>query len=335
MIFPSSFLLQDNVFVTKGHMTLDNDDKKWLSDRCGAAVRFDEPMARCTSLGVGGPAGALVCPTRIDLLVELVDYCRHRQITYHVIGGGTNLLVGDKGVEGIVVSLKSLPKKISVHERENGDAGLLAATAGVRTHSLCRFAVKRGLGGLGFAVGIPGTVGGAIAMNAGTRGHSMADVVERIEVICPDGLRQTVFRGRLSFSYRKLSFDCPQPVSKGAAIILSARFSLRRSDPERLAAAAKRALNARRQTQPPEWGSAGCFFKNPGGEKSAGELIEQAGLKGKSIGNARVSEKHANFLINAGGATAEDFIALIDQVRETVATAFGIELEPEVKIIGT
>lgn len=335
MIFLSPFLFQDSLLVKKKHMTLGNNDKKWLADRFGAAVRFDAPMAEYTSLGVGGPAGALVFPHRIPLLEELTDFCRHREIPYHIIGGGTNLLVRDRGVKGIIVSLKAISKKISVNTTESEVGRILEAAAAVGTPSLCRFAVKKGFEGLNFAIGIPGTVGGAIAMNAGSSGQSVADVVESIEVICPDGIRHTVFKNRLSFSYRRLSFEFPQPVSGRPAIILSARFSLRRSDPGQLQADAQQALKVRRQTQPAEWGSAGCFFRNPAGERSAGELIERAGLKGKSIGNAQVSKKHANFLVNTGGAAAEDFINLMNQVQETVSKTFGIDLEPEVKIIGT
>lgn len=315
-------------------MTLTTDDRKWIEGYFKDAARFDEPMAKYTSLRVGGPAEALIFPHGISALCDLLRFCSRRRIPYYMIGGGTNLLVKDNGVKGIVVSLKAFPKEIVI-KGEKEDRQIVEAAAGVKTDSLCRFAVEKGLQGLNFAVGIPGTIGGAIAMNAGSTSGAMAEVIDSLQVLHPDGTKKMYSKHELSFSYRDLFINYPEQASGKTAIILSGRFLLRLSSHRELQIEAERILKAKKRSQPSGGASAGCFFKNPVGEKSAGELIEQAGLKGKSTGNAQVSTKHANFMINTGGATAGDIIALMEEVQVTVSKMFGVDLKPEVKIVGT
>lgn len=335
MGFPSFFLFPKSLLGKDQPMMLKKEDKAWLADCFGEAVQFNAPMAKYTSLGVGGPVDVLVFPTRISLLSKLFDFCSRREIPYDIIGAGTNLLVKDTGVAGVIVSLKALSKKIAVTTGGDENGFIVEATAGVKTAALCRFALEKGFAGFNFAVGIPGTVGGAIAMNAGTGGRSMADIIESVEVLLPDGLRRNYPRKKLSFSYRGFGLDGPDRVSGREAIILSGRFSTEHADRRALQVDAKQKQEARRRTQPVGWGNAGCFYKNPEGEMSAGALIEMAGLKGRAVGNAQVSKKHANFLVNTGGATANEFITLMAEIEKTVSQTFGIDLEPEVKIIGT
>ncbi len=334
MAFLSPFLFPDNMFIEKRKMTLRKDDRKWIEGYFKDAAQFDAPMAQYTSLRVGGPAEALIYPHNIAALCELLRFCSRRQIPYYIIGGGTNLLVKDKGIKGIVVSLKAFPNEISI-KGEHKNSLIVEATAGVKTASLCQFAVENGLQGLNFAIGIPGTVGGAIVMNAGTTGGTVADVIDSLQVLHPDGTMKTYPKNELCFSYRALFFNYPEQASGKGVVILSGIFLLEPSGRQELQIEAEKILKTRKRSQPSGWAGAGCFFKNPAGEKSAGELIERAGLKGKYVGNAQISTKHANFLINTGGATAGDIIALMNEVKETVSRMFGVDLKPEVKIIGT
>ncbi len=318
----------------RAKQALGHKDRKWLVHRFGKAVRFDEPMSRHTSFRIGGPADAFVSVKGIGELKMLISFCRENGISFLTVGDGTNLLVTDAGVRGVVVTWASGFRTISIHRAENGGA-TVRALAGARTRMLCRFAVDSGLAGLNFAVGIPGTVGGALMMNAGTPQGCMADVVEAVEILHPGKDPETVSRERLRFSCRRLQWGAESDSVEDKVVLLSGFFRLHRADPNLLKAEADALLKARREKQPWRSPSAGCFFKNPPGAKSAGELIDSAGLKGKSMGGARVSRRHANFLVNTGKASASDVLALAKQVQETVSQVFGVHLEPEVKIIGS
>ncbi len=305
--------------------------RKWLSDTLNAAVRFDEPMAAHTTLGVGGAAWAFAVPESLSQLQALVSGAVQRQIPYQVIGSGSNLLVKDRGVPGLVICLNRCLSRIE--EFGCGRKGMVSAMAGVRLPVLCGYAQRRGLAGLEFAWGIPGTVGGAVFMNAGTASGAMADVVQSVSVLLPENRILRLEKEELSFSYRKLS--CPVPDwDRGKAIILEASLSLEPENPGVLRERAARMLRKRRETQPVLAKSAGSFFKNPAGGKSAGELLDQAGLKGMTIGGARISPRHANFIINLGNATAADILALVEIARQAVLKKFGVYLETEVKIVG-
>jgi UDP-N-acetylmuramate dehydrogenase len=202
-------------------------------------------------------------------------------------------------------------------------------------NAICGFSLREGLSGMNFALGIPGTVGGAVAMNAGTALGAMQDVLRRIEVLLPDGRTAILERETFGFSYRKLIWKSDFNGGKEMSpIVLKAVFALRPDDPEILRMQAREIIRKRKERQPLWVPSAGCFFKNPDGESPAGMLIDQAGLKGKSVGGAAISEKHANFFINRENASAKDVLALMELVQETVENKFGIELEPEVKIVG-
>jgi UDP-N-acetylmuramate dehydrogenase len=315
-------------------MVLDSDSKIWLESRFKNSVRFDESMSKHTSLRVGGAAEAFVMPEKPEDLVEIIRWCRQKDIPCLVIGDGTNLLVKDSGIRGIVIVLTKCLKNIT--KRGIGRDGIIVtALAGARMRALCSFAIKNGLKGMNFAIGIPGTVGGGIMMNAGTAHGSIKGVLDSIKILLPDGHTKIIMREDLNFDYRRLSLkDEVKEGNLGQPIILGACFCLHPSDAQKLQKDAEEILKARKERQPVGLPSAGCFFKNPLSGKTAGELIDLAGLKGKSIGGAEISLKHANFIINRDRASAADLLALIELVQGTVSKKFNINLEPEVKIVG-
>jgi UDP-N-acetylmuramate dehydrogenase len=206
--------------------------------------------------------------------------------------------------------------------------------AGANLSALCRFAIHHGLSGLNFALGIPGTVGGAICMNAGAWSGEIGDVLESIRVLRPDGRIESVDKKGLTFSYRSLSFAENNNKDLSSSVVIEGRFLLSQQRSEILQAEADELLKTRKKTQPTAFASAGCFFKNPDNSESAGKLIDLAGGKGMRSGDAVVSEKHANFIVNQGRASAEDILRLMYTVQELVLKKFNILLEPEVKIVG-
>jgi UDP-N-acetylmuramate dehydrogenase len=314
-------------------MALDSGAKRWLIERFGKDVRFDEPMAKHTSFQVGGPADAYVRPVNIEKLIMLMEWTKNKAIPYLVVGGGTNLLVQDNGIRGVVVALTRCLREIVCSVTETNRV-LVTAMAGANLQALCRFALQNGLAGMNFALGIPGTVGGGIVMNAGTPAGAIGDVLDRVKVLMPTGEIKTFGREDLDIGYRRLTWP-DGDMDRGRKIILEGRFRLRPADGELLQKEAAAILQNRKTKQP--WGlpSAGSFFKNPASGKSAGELIDLAGLKGQQIGDAAVSSKHANFIVNTGNASAADIIALMQYVQKTVFGKFNVHLEPEVKIVGT
>jgi UDP-N-acetylmuramate dehydrogenase len=313
---------------------LDAAGRKWLSERFGNRVRFDEPMSRHTSLGVGGPAEALVSPQSRDDVLAMMAGARERKIPYLVVGGGTNLLVTDRGVPGIVMTLSGGPRQLGEIDARAGEARVYA-DAGAATKALCRFCLSKGYGGMNFALGIPGTVGGAIRMNAGTAQGWMSDRLLYIELVYPMGAPQKVYKNQLFGKYRSLTWDTMAEVEDNyPPVILGGAFGFAPTPSEILKQEALGILKTRAAGQPMHRRSAGCFFRNPSAETSAGRLIEQAGLKGIRRGGAVVSIKHANFILNAGQATAADILGLMKTVQETVLSKFGILLEPEVQIVG-
>ncbi|PIP35718.1 MAG: UDP-N-acetylenolpyruvoylglucosamine reductase [Desulfobacterales bacterium CG23_combo_of_CG06-09_8_20_14_all_52_9] len=308
--------------------------RKWLTDHFGDRVAFDEPMSRHTSFRVGGSADAFLSLRGIRELTMIARFCKEKGIPYLVIGDGTNLLVTDAGIRGVVMTLTAGFREIK-KIKDEGPEVTIQGMAGARARMLCRFAVREGFAGLNFAVGIPGTVGGALMMNAGTPRGCMADVVECVEIFHPEGRIEKYPRHDLHFTYRKMTWGLEPIADKENSIILSGFFRLRRSDARLLKTEADAILKERRERQPWRLPSAGCFFKNPTGDISAGNLIDRAGLKGKSIGGAQVSKRHANFIVNTGKATASDILVLAEEIEETVLKVFGVKLEPEVKIIGS
>ena len=288
-----------------------------------AAVRGectpDAPMAPRTSIRVGGPADLLVRPADPPDLAALLWNCAARRVPVMVLGGGANLLVADAGIRGVVVRL---PVDFG-EESEDGER--LVLSAGAPVSRLVQRAISAGLTGCEFASGIPGTLGGAAAMNAGTRIGEMKDVVERVEVATPEGLRWIPAAG-LSYAYR----SCRLPPG---AVVTRVGFRLRRGDVTASRAVMDADREHRRRTQPLNWPTWGSTFRNPPGDH-AGRLVEAVGLKGHREGNAMWSDLHANFVVNLGGATARDCLALIRVARERVRERFGVELELEVRLAG-
>jgi UDP-N-acetylmuramate dehydrogenase len=287
-----------------------------------------EPMSRHTSFGIGGPADFLAYPADRDDLVLLLREIRKRGLKYVIIGSGTNLLVKDKGFRGMVLCLKRMTSIRVLREYRSigGAFAVVSAEAGALLAKLLSFSVDEGLTGLEFSAGIPGTVGGAVCMNAGTAAGETGDIVESVTLLTPDGVLVTRGRDEMGFGYRTSS------VPEGH-VVLEATVVLRRDDKDRIAARVKDLVDRRKQSQPAGLPNAGSMFKNPQ-EESAGRLIEQAGLKGRIVGGAQISEKHVNFIVNRGKATAADVLALMEIIKQTVLDVHGVRLEPEIKIIG-
>jgi UDP-N-acetylmuramate dehydrogenase len=289
-----------------------------LSDR----VRFDDPMSRHTSLRIGGAADAAASPRNIDEVESLLRLCHEHAIPHTVLGNGFNTLVCDGGIEGVVILTNTL------RVLETGPEGSVHAEAGVSHASLVKFCVQNSLAGLEFGAGIPGTVGGWIAMNAGIGVREAKDVVREIEAVSADGSRRArLGRDSLEFSYRSLKG------LESGAVIVSALLDVTPGDRTEIQQEVKRLLAARSDTQPLDVPSCGSVFKNPEGDH-AGRLIESAGLKGAFEGGAQISPVHANFIANTGGACAADVLALIRRAQDCVETQSGIRLETEVRIMG-
>jgi len=313
--------------------TLSQNIRHWLADRFGERVRFDEPMAAHTSLRVGGPAEAMVTVRTPAELRGLLQKCKSSDAPMRIIGGGTNLLVRDAGIDGVAVVLAGDFDDIHP-DGENGSGTYLRAMSGTSLKRLCRHCISGGLAGLDFAVGIPGTVGGAVVMNAGTPDGCMQSVVDRVDIMMPEGETRKIERPALRFAYRRLEIPGVDPAALLPAVILSARLKVMPAAPEELQREAVLRMQRRSRHQPYDMPSAGSFFKNPPGGKSAGQLIDEAGLKGTQVGGALVSPKHANFIVNTGGATARDIEQLMAIIRREIKAKFQVSLEPEVRIIG-
>jgi UDP-N-acetylmuramate dehydrogenase len=281
-------------------------------------VRWNEPLAPFLSLQVGGPADVLVFPSDVQDVIRVILGARAERVPLVVLGG-TNVVVRDKGIRGIVMQLKQLS---GMHEEASQ---VVYAQAGVRLPRLMQFAVRHHLSGMEWAAGIPGTVGGGVVMNAGTQLGEMKDVLRAVDVVNLRGHRLRVEASSISFAYRKATLP--------RGIVVGAWVQLALSKKEQVAAKTKTYLQYRRETQPLTLPNAGSVFKNPPGD-SAGRLVEAAGLKGVRVGDAEVSTKHANFIVNRGMATADQVLALIRKVRQTVARKFGVRLQLEWKIIG-
>ncbi len=281
-------------------------------------IRWQAPLAPLTSLQVGGPADVLVIPADVEDVVRVVRGAHMGRIPLLVLGG-TNVIVRDKGLRGMVMQLSGLS---NIQEEANQ---VVYAQAGVRLPRLMQFALGRNLSGMEWAAGIPGTVGGGVVMNAGTRLGEMQDVLAAVDLVTPHGKRKRVEASMLSFLYRKTLLP------KG--IVVGAWLQLTSAAKGTIQSVTKEYLQYRKATQPLTLPNAGSVFKNPTGD-SAGRLIEAAGLKGLRVGDAEVSHKHANFIVNRGAATAAQVLMLVQKVREQVARKFGVRLQLEWKVIG-
>jgi UDP-N-acetylmuramate dehydrogenase len=282
-------------------------------------VRFNESMAKHTSFAIGGPTDYFLTVGEIEELREILLISKKKRIAIRVIGLGTNLLVQDKGLKGLVISLGGGFAAVKF------DGDCLLAGAATRLSTLIKLAASRGLGGLEFAVGIPGTLGGAIITNAGSSSSSISQRLKNIRVMTRGGKIKTLTPPDLNFGYRQAHLP-------PGDIILDARLKLTRMPEEDILREMNASLKRRQKTQPLGAANAGCIFKNPDPHTPAGRLIEEAGLKGKRIGGAAVSHVHANFICNLKQAKAEDVVILMDLIREKVKERTGVMLEPEIEI---
>jgi len=283
-------------------------------------VLVDAPLRQFTSIKVGGPADSLFFPRDVDELRKLMRVATKNRIPFVILGKGTNLIVRDKGIRGWVISLTRGLKKIRIE----GD--VVEAEAGLSLQRFVQSSILRGLTGIEPFFGIPGTVGGGLAMNAGAWGVEMKDIVLSVTLMKEDGEVVERSRGKLRFSYRKLALP-------PSWVIIRGRFQLKKGKKEEILDKVKSYSEMRRRTQPLDYPSAGSIFKNPA-EGPAGKWIEEAGLKGFRMGQAMVSDRHANFIVNLGKATAEEILHLIEWVEKRVYEVKGISLEREVKVVG-
>lgn len=283
-------------------------------------VRRDAPLARHVAFRVGGPADLLVIPRDVEELRGVVRVLSGDGITPVIIGAGSNLLVGDRGIRGVVVKIGKGLDHVGI------DGERVTAEAGVGLPALALRTARIGLAGLEFAAGIPASVGGAVVMNAGAHGHAMEDVTETVDVITPEGDRR-LDRAAMEFAYRS------SMLQRQPWVIIAAAMRLRQGEPTAITDRLNTWLAHRGATQPIGPPSSGCVFRNPPGDH-AGRLIDLSGGKGLTVGGARVSEIHANYIINDRGATASDVVALAELVRVQVQDRTGISLDLEVKLLG-
>lgn len=284
-------------------------------------LSVDEPMKNHTTFKIGGPADYYICPHSTDELTQLLHLCNREEVPYYIIGNGSNLLVGDKGYRGAIIQIYKNMNHVEVKETR------IIAEAGTLLSTVASKALEAGLGGLEFASGIPGTIGGAATMNAGAYGKEMKDVLQEVTIATNQGEIKTYTKRDLELGYRT------SMIAKNNYIVLEAVLELYKCNPQIIKETMKDLKNKRVSKQPLEYGSAGSTFKRPEGY-FAGKLIMDSGLAGKSIGDAQVSDKHCGFVINRGSATACEVRELMQFVIETVHDRFGVTLEPEIKMLG-
>lgn len=293
---------------------------EWFAD-VAPTVLFSEPLALHTTWRIGGPADVLVQPETVAQAREAVLRATAHGLPWFVLGRGSNLLVRDGGIRGLVIKLGDAFNEVRV------DGERLTALSGRSMVSAANIAIRQGLSGLQFATGIPGTVGGAVAMNAGAHGSEVKDVLEQASVLLPDGQTKEWTVADFQYGYRRSA------VMERQAVVLSATFRLSRANADELQSQVQEWRERRHRTQPLSLPSCGSVFRNPEGDFAA-RLIEAAGLKGLRVGNAAVSDLHANFIVNLGQARASDVLAVIDRVRSEVRSRFGVTLAPEVRVVG-
>ena len=286
----------------------------------GSGIFMEEPMKKHTTFRVGGPADVLVQPDE-TALAAILALCRQNHVPYSFIGNGSNLLVGDKGIRGVVIEMTDPMGNIEV------DGTKITAQAGAMLSKIANTAASNGLGGMEFAAGIPGSVGGAVVMNAGAYGGEMKDIIEKVYVLDENGAQLELDRDALDFGYRH---SC---IPKKKYIVTKVVLDLVPRDEAEIRSEMKELNEKRAEKQPLQYPSAGSTFKRPEGY-FAGKLIMDAGLRGYQVGGAQVSEKHCGFVINKGDATAADICQLMRDVSDKVQAQFGVVLEPEVKMIG-
>ncbi|MBS8263367.1 UDP-N-acetylmuramate dehydrogenase [Mesobacillus boroniphilus] len=286
------------------------------------SVKENEPLANHTSMKIGGPADILIEPSSIENLRKAVEVIKDSGVKWTVIGRGSNLLVSDKGIEGVVIKLGSGLDDLEI------DGTRVTSGGGL---SLVNFAItisRKGLSGLEFAGGIPGSIGGAVYMNAGAHGSDISQILEKAYVLFADGTLEWLSNEEMKFSYRTSVLQKERP-----GIVVGAIFQLKEGNKDEIVAELQKNKDYRKETQPYNFPSCGSVFRNPL-PNYAGNLIEKSGLKGHQIGGAQISELHANFIVNKGNAKAEDVLGLIQHVKDTVLDLHGVKMETEVEIIG-
>jgi UDP-N-acetylmuramate dehydrogenase len=318
--------------MTKRANPGDTASRKWsradlrdLAKFCsgeGFACSLDEPLSRHISMGIGGPAAAMIWPPHPEAVAAVVAWIYGRGLCWRVLGGGTNVMAGDRGVKEAVICLTSLIEGTGMAEN------LATFPAGLPTTQALNMTVREGWDGLVWATGLPGTIGGAVAGNAGCWGGEMGATVSSLEVVTAQGSWLNFAAADLSWSYRRL--DLAEKAGAGS-IIVSATMALEPGDPKALAELSAELQARKRSAQPVGARNAGCVFRNPEGDRSAGLLIDTAGCKGMRVGNAEVSNVHANFIINHGGASGSEIAELIERVKGEVEARFGVLLEEEIR----
>lgn len=297
--------------------------KEWidqLQNEFGGALRRNVPMQDYTSFRIGGAADAVLFAQSEEQLVRAVRLCKEAGERYLVVGNGSNLLVSDRGVRDLVIIIRDAFSQVSFSDET------MTVGAGVRLTAAAQAAAGQSLSGLEFAYGIPGLVGGALAMNAGAYGGEMAQIVQSVRILEPDGEIREFSNELMEFGYRKSAL-------KNGRIALSATLLLHRGEEEAIRARMAQYKSARQEKQPLNFPSAGSVFKRPEGH-FAGALIENAGLKGVSVGGAQVSQKHAGFIVNTGTATCQDVLELIKLIQKRVLEQSGVQLETELRPVG-
>ena len=285
-------------------------------------VKYNEKMSKYTTMRVGGPCDCIVFPDEISKIKEVIDFCKNENITFFVIGNGSNLLVKDEGIHGVVIKLGHRFSKIEL------DGEYILAYAGATMPALSQLAKKNSLKGLEFACGIPGTIGGGVKMNAGAYGSQISDILYEVTYMDEKEEIKTIKNKDCSFGYRKSIFTINPNY-----VILSAKFKLKKGDIDEIENKMKENSIARRTKQPLEYPNFGSVFKRPEGY-FVGKLVDDAGLRGYKIGGAQVSTKHTGFIVNVDNATCKDVLDLIGYVQTTVYNKFNVKLTPEVIIIG-
>ena len=306
---------------TAGRKELKNRLRKFWSGK----IDWDVPLAGYTTFKIGGPAWALVLPENAEAVATLVNGCQSEDLRWCVIGGGSNLLIADEGFPGLVIAMGREMAGIKQIGKDDKGNTLVEVAAGCSLARLLNWGSEQQLAGLEFAAGIPGTVGGAVVMNAGAQGREIKDVLVSL-LLLEDGKITSRKREELVFGYRYWQ-------RSAGVVVLAATFAFTAGDSALIKETCRGYLEARRTKQPVGQASGGSFFKNPA-KAPAGRLIEEAGLKGTRVGGALVSEVHANFIVNTGEATAADIISLMKLVRSRVREMHGVELEPEVEFLG-
>ena len=295
--------------------------KNLISEKILGEVLTRVELKEYTSFKIGGVADLYVCPNNLMELLNVLTILKENNVPYFLLGAGSNLLISDKGIRGAVIKLGD------GFDYAHAKGDYILAGAGVSLQALSAVAKNAELTGVEFASGIPGSLGGAIFMNAGAYGGEMKDIISEVSFVDSDGVVKTISGAECDFGYRKSIF------SKGDKIIISAKLVLKKGNAQEIIATMRDLNGRRKEKQPLEFPSAGSTFKRPEGH-FAGTLIEQAGLKGVRVGDAQVSEKHAGFIINVGNATAKDVCNLISHVQDVVFEKFGVKLEPEIRVTG-